>query len=170
MTHATTSPSWSSSSIQSAMSTPLTENDLRHGLLPGSMFTYEVACQLSTRFAAVASHAGTMPISPSDCAAPMPWACYIHGVQDEIIPSCRDLGLEAVGRGRHHAQCRRSAGLLARKSFHVQPLQMPGNNATHRTYANCANGARLEHYQVTNGGHECPTASTEKRLIMIWRF
>ena len=33
----------------------------------GSMFTYEVACQLNHRFAAVASFAGTMPVAPETC-------------------------------------------------------------------------------------------------------
>ena len=33
----------------------------------GSMFTYEVACQLNQRFAAVASFAGTMPVAPYSC-------------------------------------------------------------------------------------------------------
>ena len=33
----------------------------------GSMYTYEIACQLNHRFAAVASFAGTMPVDPETC-------------------------------------------------------------------------------------------------------
>ena len=52
----------------------------------GSMFTYEIACQLNHRFAAVASFAGTMPVNPETCdlignVAVM----HIHGKLDYII-------------------------------------------------------------------------------------
>ena len=33
----------------------------------GSMYTYEIACQLNHRFAAVASFAGSMPVEPETC-------------------------------------------------------------------------------------------------------
>ena len=33
----------------------------------GSMFTYELACHLSDRVAAIASFAGTMPVNPNSC-------------------------------------------------------------------------------------------------------
>ena len=53
----------------------------------GSMFVYELACHLSSRFAALASHAGSMPVSPNSCGGAENVAVmHIHGVQDEIIP------------------------------------------------------------------------------------
>ena len=33
----------------------------------GSMYTYDVACHLNHRFAAIASFAGTMPVNPNSC-------------------------------------------------------------------------------------------------------
>ena len=52
----------------------------------GSMFSYELACQMSGRFAAIASFAGTMPVSPKSCDpernVPI---MHIHGVEDPII-------------------------------------------------------------------------------------
>ena len=42
----------------------------------GSMFTYEIACQLNNRFAAVASFAGTMPVNPESCD--LLDGCYAH--------------------------------------------------------------------------------------------
>ena len=56
------------------------------GYSMGSMFSYELACQMSTRFTAIASHAGSMPINPRDCTptrnVPI---MHLHGVEDPII-------------------------------------------------------------------------------------
>ena len=138
----------------------------------GSMFTYEVACQLSTRFAAVASHAGTMPISPSDCAAPSALGVlHIHGVQDEIIPYAETWDWKQWDEVGTMHSVDGLLGFWREKLSCAAPAEMPGNNATHRTYANCANGARLEHYQVTNGGHEWPNSiNGEATHQVIWRF
>ena len=52
----------------------------------GSMYTYEIACQLSDRFAAVASFAGTMPVNPETCDIDGDMAVlHIHGKLDYII-------------------------------------------------------------------------------------
>ena len=53
----------------------------------GSMFSYELPCQLSERFAAIASHAGSMPVSPSSCSPTQPMGIlHLHGTEDSIIP------------------------------------------------------------------------------------
>ena len=50
------------------------------------MFNYELACQLSDRFAAIASHAGTMPVSPDSCDQDSNVAVmHLHGEDDYII-------------------------------------------------------------------------------------
>ena len=52
----------------------------------GSMFTYEVACQLNFKFAAVASFAGTMPVEPASCyLGGSVAAMHIHGKFDLIV-------------------------------------------------------------------------------------
>ena len=43
----------------------------------GSMFTYEIACQLNHRFAAVASFAGTMPVSLKLAISMVQWRSCI---------------------------------------------------------------------------------------------
>ena len=50
------------------------------------MFTYEIACQLNSKFAAVASFAGTMPVSPETCNLyGSMGVMHIHGKLDLII-------------------------------------------------------------------------------------
>ena len=60
------------------------------------MFVYELVCQMSDTFAAVASYAGTMPVSPTECAlkrnVPI---MHLHGALDATIP------YEEIGTGRH---------------------------------------------------------------------
>ena len=52
----------------------------------GSMFTYEIACQLNHRFAAVTSFAGTMPVNPESCNLVGSMAVlHVHGKLDYII-------------------------------------------------------------------------------------
>ena len=52
----------------------------------GAMFTYEIACQINHRFAAVASFAGTMPVSPESCDLSSGiGVMHIHGKLDYII-------------------------------------------------------------------------------------
>ncbi|MEC8258031.1 MAG: PHB depolymerase family esterase, partial [Candidatus Thermoplasmatota archaeon] len=52
----------------------------------GSMYTYEIACQLNHRFAAVASFAGTMPVDPETCdLIGGMGVMHIHGKLDYLI-------------------------------------------------------------------------------------
>ena len=52
----------------------------------GSMYTYDVACHLNHRFAAIASFAGTMPVNPNSCVlednVPI---MHIHAQNDFLI-------------------------------------------------------------------------------------
>ena len=53
----------------------------------GSMFTYELACQMNDRVAAIASYAGTMPVAPNSCERSAPIAImHMHGEADTMIP------------------------------------------------------------------------------------
>ena len=50
------------------------------------MYTYEIACQLNHRFAAVASFAGSMPVAPETCNMQGRMAVmHIHGKLDYLI-------------------------------------------------------------------------------------
>merc|ERR1712117_635455 len=52
----------------------------------GSMFSYEIACHLNRRFAAVASYAGTMPVEPKTCDLGQSIAVLdIHGKLDTFV-------------------------------------------------------------------------------------
>lgn len=138
----------------------------------GSMFSYELACQISERFAAVASFAGTMPVSPKSCDpernVPI---MHIHGVVDPIIAydhtwdwkswdsvgTMRDIpSLVQFWRHRYNCQNERrneSAG------------------ETHFVYDSCEQGARVEHYRLETVGHGWPdTLNGVSTHSVIWSF
>jgi polyhydroxybutyrate depolymerase len=138
----------------------------------GSMFTYEVACQMSDRVAAIASFAGTMPISPTHCEPQRNVSImHIHGVDDTIIAYGQTWGWKAwdevgdmrdipslVEYWRSKYSCRDSG-------------EMNSTSGVHFVHTMCDQGARLEHHRVNNIGHTWPDqingVSTHQ---VIWNF
>lgn len=138
----------------------------------GSMFSYELACQMSERFAAIASFAGSMPVSPQSCDpernVPI---LHIHGVKDPIIAyghpwdwkawdsvgTMRDIpGLVEFWRDRYNC----------RKEHRTQ-----SEEETHFLYDSCEQGARVEHYRLETGGHGWPeTLRGVSTHSAIWSF
>ncbi len=138
----------------------------------GSMFSYELACQMSDRFAAIASFAGTMPLSPKACDpkrnVPL---MHIHGAVDPIIAygntwdwkewdsvgTMRDIpGLVQFWRDRY--RCQNASTTDAAGEAHV-------------VYDTCDGGARVEHYRLEKRGHGWPeTLNGEPTYSVIWSF
>ncbi|MCY4059568.1 MAG: dienelactone hydrolase family protein [Gammaproteobacteria bacterium] len=138
----------------------------------GSMFSYELACQMSERFAAIASFAGTMPVAPKACDpernVPL---MHIHGVKDPIIAyehawdwkawdsvgTMRDIpSLVQFWRDRYNCQDKRRA---------------KSEGEVHLVYDSCEQAARVEHYRLEAVGHEWPeTLSGVSTHVVIWSF
>ena len=123
----------------------------------GSMFSYELACQMSERFAAIASFAGTMPVSPKSCDpernVPI---IHVHGVEDRIIAygdtwdwknwdsvgTMHDIpSLVQFWRDRYKCQTESRA---------------ESEGEIHFVYDLCEQGARVEHYRLETVGHWWP--------------
>ncbi len=137
----------------------------------GSMFTYELACHLSTRFAAIASFAGTMPVSASCEPEEVVPIMHIHGVNDGIIPYAETWNWkdwDAVGAMRDVP----SLVTFWKDTYECSSREeRPSASSTHIVYGDCAEGARVEHHQLSRGGHFWPDeidgTSTHEA---IWRF
>ena len=136
----------------------------------GSMFTYELACHLSDRFAAIASFAGSMPASAScepDEVVPI---MHIHGTDDGIIPygetwDWKDW--DAVGTMRD------IPGLVTfwKDTYGCTSLEeTPSGSSTHQVHSDCADGARVEHYRLrTDHGWPSQIGGTSTHNV-IWSF
>lgn len=123
----------------------------------GSMFSYELACQMSERFAAIASFAGTMPVSPKSCDpernVPI---MHVHGVEDPIIAYGDPWDWKAwdsVGTMRNIP----SLVQFWSDRYNCQnESRTESGNETHFVYDVCDQGARVEHYRLETGKHGWP--------------
>ena len=138
----------------------------------GSMFSYELACQMSDRFAAIASFAGTMPVSPESCdpGRNVP-IMHIHGVADPIIAYDQPWdwkNWDSVGTMHDIPSLMR----FWRDRYNCRDeRQTESEGTTHFVYNACEQGARLEHYRLETAGHSWPEdlngVSTHR---VIWSF
>ena len=123
----------------------------------GSMFTYEVACQMSDRIAAVASYAGTMPINPADCNptrfAPI---MHIHGADDTLIAYGNTWAWKAWDEVGEMSDIPSLIEYWRTKYNCQNSIETNSETGTHYVHDMCDQGARVEHYRVEDVGHEWP--------------
>ena len=138
----------------------------------GSMFSYELACQMSTRFAAIASFAGTMPVSPKSCEpqrnVPI---MHIHGVQDPIIAYGNTWDWkrwDSVGT----MQDIPSLVQFWRDRYKCQnENETESESSRHIVHDSCDQNARVEHYRLETAGHGWPkNIDGEPTYSVIWSF
>jgi poly(3-hydroxybutyrate) depolymerase len=138
----------------------------------GSMFSYELACQLGSRFAAIASHAGTMPVTPDACDTQQKAAImHIHGLDDEIISYDNTWDWKAwdsVGTMMDVP----SLILYWKDAYNCQDLEFSDSgSARHVVYSACDQNVRVEHYRLGGVGHEWPTSISDTSTHqIIWSF
>ena len=140
----------------------------------GSMFTYEIACQLNDRFAAVASFAGTMPVQPETCNLAGSMAVmHIHGKLDLIIDYDDDWDWKD---GEHEGVGTMSGipGMIdywAEKSNCQDYDSHYHQDIEHITHSGCTGDVRIEHYGLEFGGHSWPASiDGTDTYRLIWDF
>ena len=140
----------------------------------GSMFTYEVACQLNYRFAAVASFAGTMPVEPETCNLGGSMSVmHIHGKLDLLIDYDDDWDWKD---GEHEGVGTMSniPGMIdywADKSNCQNVDSHYHREVEHIVHSDCVGDVIIEHHGMEFGGHSWPNdvAGTETYQL-IWNF
>jgi polyhydroxybutyrate depolymerase len=150
------------------------------GLSNGGFMSNYLACNLSSKIAAIASVSGTMFNTWSgSCNPPRPVpAMHIHGTADGTVPYNGGSGMIAadsvVSIWRAHNNCN------SVPSFTNIPDAVPtdGATATRYLYVGGNSGSADEFYKVNNGGHTWPGASIIigttcedfNASVEIWRF
>ena len=138
----------------------------------GSMFSYELACQMSERFAAIASFAGTMPVSPKSCDptrnVPL---MHIHGVKDPIIAYEHEWdwkSWDSVGTMRDVP----SLVEFWRDRYNCRnEHRAETEGGVHFVHDSCERGARVEHYRLETQGHGWPeNLNGVSTHSVIWTF
>ncbi|RPG76729.1 MAG: hypothetical protein CBE08_001945 [Euryarchaeota archaeon TMED248] len=140
----------------------------------GSMFTYEIACQLNHRFAAVASFAGTMPVDPETCdLVGSMGVLHIHGKLDYIIDYDDDWDWKD---GEHEGVGTMSSvpGMIEAWSMRAE-CQNSETDADffleHITHSGCLGDTRIEHYGIEIHEHTWPDeVDGTETYLLIWQF
>ncbi|WP_236943242.1 T9SS type A sorting domain-containing protein [Hymenobacter sp. PAMC 26628] len=150
------------------------------GLSNGGFMSYELACQLSDRIAAIASVAGSvLPSRLNACTPlhPVP-ILEIHGTEDYIvpyystwyasIPSLLDYWVRFNG-------CSSTSTITEVPNINTTD----GCTAIHYVYSGGRASSVVEHYKIVGGGHSWPGAPIDNNAVTnrdfnasqaIWRF
>ena len=152
------------------------------GMSNGGFMSYELACQLSNRIAAIGSVTGSMIASRlSTCtpSRPVP-VIEIHGTADNTVPYDGGTILNFVP----------VPTLLARwvqiNGCNPAPVITPvantnttdGSTAERQVWSDGRNGSVVEHYRIIGGGHTWPGSAINRGVTNrdidasreVWRF
>ena len=152
------------------------------GMSNGGFMSYELACQLSGRIAAIASVTGSMTASRlSTCTSgrPVP-VLEIHGDADGTVPYTGGTALQFV------AIPTLLTSWVQRNGCNPTPTVTPvpninttdGCTAERSVWSGGRNGSVVEHYRIIGGGHTWPGAPVNIGVTNrdinaskeIWRF
>jgi len=152
------------------------------GMSNGGFMSYELACQLSSRIAAIASVTGSMVESRwAGCNATHPTpVMQIHGTADATVLY---TGVPAQTMMHIDTLVKRWAAF---NSCDLSPVVTPvpntnladGSTAEHQVFGNGTSGSTVELFKVIGGGHTWPgsafiIAGTNQDFsasVEIWRF
>lgn len=150
------------------------------GMSNGGIMTYELACQLSPRLAAVASVTGTMAttrIAPCSPAHPMP-VLEIHGTADNTVPYTGTALLAAIPQVLNYwvqfNQCNPTPTVTALPNL----VTTDNSTAERQVWTGGRNGTEVVHYRIVGGGHTWPGSAftigvTNRDInasVEVWRF
>jgi poly(3-hydroxybutyrate) depolymerase len=138
----------------------------------GSMFVYELVCQLSSRLAAVASYAGTMPMNPKSCT-PSDYigVMHLHGSDDWLISYTNSWDWKEWDSVGTMLDIPSLVGYWKSKYNCQNETQQESSSSLHTIHDQCDQNARVEHHSVNGVEHEWPdeinNVSTHQ---VIWTF
>lgn len=150
------------------------------GMSNGGFMSYNLACEMSDRIAAIASVTGTMNINqPATCSPghPMP-VMEIHGTADATVPYTGNILFgttpAAVAYWVNYNNCEPTPSITSIPDTDGGD----GCTAEHQVYTGGNNGSTVEHFKIINGEHTWPGSAfgglgTNQDIDAcneIWRF
>ncbi len=151
------------------------------GMSNGGFMSFQLACDLSAKIAAVGSVTGSMtPSTLGNCNAshPMP-IIQIHGTTDPTVPYNGSAGWTAsVTNVLNHWATFNNCSLVPTVVNVPNTNALDGSTVEKYTYENGDNCSEVVHYKVTNGQHTWPGsifnfAGTNYDInasVEIWNF
>lgn len=122
------------------------------GMSNGGYMSYQLACHMSDKIAAVASVSGAMSTQTQlNCNPTRPTPILeIHGTADEILNY--DQVLNDIEYWRAFNNCNVVPDIAVIPNTDLSDL----SSVEHFVYDNCDNGVTTELYKIINGGHTWP--------------
>jgi polyhydroxybutyrate depolymerase len=150
------------------------------GMSNGGYMSYHLACNLNHRITAVASVTGSMTVANMNACSigkPTP-IMQIHGTADPTVPYAGNTASAAIETLVEHWATMNNCTITPVITNVPNTVLTDGCTATHYLYPNGDNGATVEFYKVTDGGHTWPGAPVNigvtnmdfKASVEIWRF
>lgn len=150
------------------------------GMSNGGFMSFVLACQLSERIAAIASVTGSMtPETYNTCdpTHPMP-VLQIHGTADLTVPYGGALWTKPIQDVLDYWIAFNGCTTIPNIVDLPDAAPQDGSTVQAQVYDEGDNGATVEHYKVTGGGHTWPgtifgsagTNQDVKASLVIWRF
>ena len=144
------------------------------GMSNGGFMSYHLACNLSSKIAAIASVTGSMSIQTYESCNPShPTSILqVHGTIDSTVPfrGNSDLGMKSINDvmdyWKLYNACDTDPTSIVTDYFDIEI------SIQHDTYLNCLNDIQVELYKIEGMGHRWPNkerygiSATEK----IWEF
>jgi polyhydroxybutyrate depolymerase len=150
------------------------------GMSNGGYMSYELACQLGNRIAAVASVTGTMATSRmTACSAPKPTPIMqIHGTADPTVSYNGSAGNESIPDVVDYWVSQTNCNPTANITNVPDNDPNDGCTAEHYVYTGGDQGSTVELFKILGGGHTWPGAPVDIGVtnhdfdasIEIWRF
>ncbi len=147
------------------------------GYSNGGYFSFELACQLGSRIAAIGSVGGTMSSETyNDCNPEHPTPVItIHGTADNVVSYyfSNPVGSKPISDVNRYWQNFNNAN----ESPLIENLpnlnSFDGSTVKYFTFQEGDNCVTVDHYQVNGGGHDWPGAWGNKDIdasVLIWNF
>lgn len=128
------------------------------GMSNGGYMSFLLACQLSNKFAAIASVTGSMtPETYSGCVPirPVP-ILQVHGTRDNVVPYEGDTWTHSIDEVLDFWIDHNDTDIDATVRSLEDKRADDGNTVETYLFANGTNGSEVLHYKVLNGGHTWP--------------
>jgi len=150
------------------------------GMSNGGFMSYQLACEMSERIAAIASVTGDFNVNQTTTCSPqhpMP-VMEVHGTADQTVPYNGNIIFAPIPTTVNYWVDFNSCDTPATINDIPDTDTSDGCTAQHQVYMNGTNGAAVEHYKIINGVHAWPGSAfggvgTNQDIDAskeIWRF
>jgi polyhydroxybutyrate depolymerase len=138
------------------------------GFSNGAMLSYQLACEMSDTFAAVAPVAGVLLFSPCQPSQPVSIVDF-HGLNDNVVPFAGGGTVPRTGKPFPPVEQSLATWASLDGCMNVSTTDQSGL-VTHIVYRSCKNGSAVELYTVQGIGHNWPSQYVVPASQMIWDF